>query len=234
MDDPTMPAVPEPESAPPPKNRNSDDSLSRTLLIIGLVLVAAAVGLYLYSPEFKLGEPASRTTADQGELPVIPLPVPAIRGTPAPEFELPDLNGKTVRMSDFKGKIVLVNFWATWCNPCLTEIPWFIEFKERYSPQGFDVVAMNIHDEDQTAVMPFVVKYNMKPLNVVIATDETEKQFGGFPGLPVTFLVDREGKFYSKHLGLVSKEDVEDEILMLLQTSKTDAPDTKAAEPSGS
>jgi thiol-disulfide isomerase/thioredoxin len=230
MDDPAIP--PPSQDSEPPGPPRSDDALSRTLLMIGLALVVGAIAVYYFSGDFQTtGRPAAGS-AGPSDSPVIPIPVPEIRGKPAPAFELPDVNGKIVKLADFKGKILLVNFWATWCNPCLTEIPWFIEFKERYGSRGFDVIAVNIHETDKTAVMPFIVKYNMQPLNVVIAPPETDAEFGGFPGLPMSFLVDREGKFFSKHIGLVSKEDVEDEILMLLESSPSagdaSAPSTDA------
>jgi thiol-disulfide isomerase/thioredoxin len=222
--------APEPGKQSP---QQGEDALSRTLLVVGLVLVVGAIAVYHFSPEFKLQPPKRAGVQDQGAGPAIQIPVPAIRGTVAPMFELPDVNGKIVRLADFKGKIVLVNFWATWCGPCLTEIPWFLEFKERYGSQGFDVIAVNIFDEDKTAVMPFIVKNNMRSLNVVIASEELDEQFGGFSGLPYTFLVDREGKFFSKHIGLVAKEDVEDEIVQLLSDTPPAAKPAEAEVPAG-
>ena len=242
MDDPLVPNVPEqPQPVEPRPPQKSEEALSRTLLLIGLILVAGAIVVYYFSPGLNTSARPAPRSADQSDVPVLPIPVPAIRGTPAVAFELPNLQGETVRLADFKGKVLLINFWATWCNPCLTEIPWFLEFKERYGPQGFDVVAVNIHDEDQTAVMPFVVKHNMRPLNVVIGTPETDAQFGGFSGLPYSFLVDRDGKFFSKHIGLVDKEQVEDEIRMLLERSpaksessdSTSEPSAESAKPKG-
>jgi cytochrome c biogenesis protein CcmG/thiol:disulfide interchange protein DsbE len=136
------------------------------------------------------------------------------------DFRLPDLNGKVYQPADFKGKVLLVNFWATWCGPCLIEIPWFLEFKERYGPEGFEVLAISMDEEGPEVVKPFVEKHKMEPLTVVMGSEDTPALFGGLLGFPTTFMVDRNGNYYSKHQGLVGKEDVEDEILILLRDSE--------------
>src|SRR5262249_12856342 len=136
-----------------------------------------------------------------------PEPAPAgssIRGEAAPAFELANLDGKKVRLADLKGKVVLVNFWATWCGPCLLEIPWFIEFQKQYGPKGLEVVGISMDEEGPSVVKPFVAKHEMN-YTVVMGNDKTPDLFGGLPGYPVTFVVDRRGNFYSKHLGLVNK-----------------------------
>jgi len=201
-----------------PSSANREEAISRTLLVIGLALVVGAFLVYHFSPEFKPGAPAPRAAAADANPPA-PV-IPEIRGRPVAAFDLPDLNGRRFGPADFKGKIMLVNFWATWCGPCLLEIPWFLDFQKQYGPQGFQVIAINVLDpEGLKVIKPFVEKHGMQSLNVLLGSDATAELFGGFPGLPVTFLVDRDGNYYSKHLGLVSKEDVEDEIQTLLGTS---------------
>jgi len=213
-----------------PSSASREDAISRTLLILGLVLVAGAILVYHFSPQFKPGVPAANSAAADGTVrPPAPV-VPEIRGKPVAAFDLPDLAGKQYRPADFKGKVLLVNFWATWCAPCLLEIPWFLEFKERYGPEGFEVLAVNIHDEGPKVIKPFVEKHKMEALTVVIAEDKTADLFGGFPGLPVTFIVDRDGNYYSKHMGLVSKEDIEEEIQTLLRQDSNGKPATAGAE----
>jgi thiol-disulfide isomerase/thioredoxin len=129
-----------------------------------------------------------------------------------------------VRLSDLRGKVLLVNFWATWCGPCIIEMPWFAEFQEQYGPQGFQVVAITL-DDDGSVVPPFLEKHELKNLLVLLGDQSTPELFGGLLGLPTSFMVDRQGNFYSKHQGLVSREDIEDEILELLH-----APSAPTAE----
>ena len=111
-----------------------------------------------------------------------------------------------------------MNFWATWCAPCLLELPWFIEFQKQYGPEGFQVIAISLDEEGPKVVKPFVEKHQMETLTVVMGDDKTAELFGGLLGLPTTFLVDRQGNYYSKHQGLVSKDDVEEELLTLLKS----------------
>ena len=203
------------DSQPP----NREDAVSRTLLIVGLLLVAGAIAVYHFSPRFepKVSAGAAASADRPADIPA-PEEAPSIRGTPAPAFELANLEGKKVRLADFKGKVVLVNFWATWCGPCLLEIPWFIEFQKQYGPQGLEIVGISMDEEGPAVVKPFVAKHQMN-YTVVMGTDQTPTQFGGLPGYPVSFLIDRDGKYYSKHLGLVTKDNVESEIQALLRKS---------------
>jgi thiol-disulfide isomerase/thioredoxin len=202
--------------------RNREDAVSRTLLIIGLLLVAGAIAVYHFSPRFEPAAAKNAATADQpAQTPAVE--APSIRGEPAPAFELANLDGKKVRLADFKGKVVLVNFWATWCGPCLLEIPWFIEFEKEYGPQGFEIVGISMDEEGPAVVKPFVEKHQMN-YTIVMGTDQTPEQFGGLPGYPVSFVIDQDGKYYSKHLGLVSKEDVEDDIQVLLRRASGNKP----------
>ena len=197
---------------------NKEDAVSKVLLIVGLLLVGGALAVYHFSPRFVPPQAAVRadTGADTAKPESEPAPAPSVRGQNAPAFELANLDGKKVRLADLKGKVVLVNFWATWCGPCLLEIPWFIDFQKQYGPQGLEVVGISMDEEGPSVVKPFVAKHQMN-YTVVMGTSDSPELFGGIPGYPVTFMVDRGGKFYSKHLGLVTKEDVENEIKVLLQ-----------------
>jgi peroxiredoxin len=135
----------------------------------------------------------------------------------APDFALKDVNGKTVKLSDFRGKVVMVDFWATWCGPCQIEIPWFIDFERKYKDQGFVVIGLAMDDEGWTAVKPFIEQMKMN-YRVVIANDRLADLYGGVEALPTTVLIDRDGKVASMHVGLAGKQDFQDAIEKLLQT----------------
>jgi len=220
----------ETDSTPPPEKK--EQALSRLLLLGGLLLVAGALAIYHNSGGFQ-ATPRPAATADNQPV-VLPAPVvPAIRGKPAAAFELPDTKGQTRKLADFKGKVLLVNFWATWCGPCLIELPWFVEFQKQYGPQGLEVIAISLDEDAAKVVPPFVEKHNFSTLTVLLGDDKTAELFGGLLGLPTTFMVDRNGNYYSKHQGLVGKDDVEMEILELLQMSPGAQPAATGSTGSG-
>jgi peroxiredoxin len=134
---------------------------------------------------------------------------------PAPDFTLKDSEGHDVKLSDFRGKVVLLNFWATWCGPCKIEMPWFVDFQRKYKDQGFSVVAVSLDEEGWDVVKPFAndLKLNFP---VLLGNDEIAERFGGIQALPTTMIIDQEGRVYSSHMGLASMSDYEDEIKNLL------------------
>ena len=136
----------------------------------------------------------------------------------APEFALKDADGKTVRLSDYKGKVVLLDFWATWCGPCKIEIPWFIEFERTYKDKGFAVIGIATDDEGWTVVKPFIseLAINYRILKSESATEESYVK-GGIEALPTTFLIGRDGKIAAEHVGLTGKDEFEDGIKRLLE-----------------
>jgi cytochrome c biogenesis protein CcmG/thiol:disulfide interchange protein DsbE len=134
---------------------------------------------------------------------------------PAPDFALPDAQGNEVKLSDLKGKVVLLNFWATWCGPCKIEMPWFVEFQRDYKDKGFAVVAVSLDEEGWEVVKPFAEDLKLN-FPVVVGDDELADKFGGIAALPTTFIIDKEGKITATHTGLVSKSDYKDEIESLL------------------
>ena len=133
----------------------------------------------------------------------------------APDFTLKDVHNEDVQLSEFKGKVVLLNFWATWCGPCKIEMPWFVEFQRTYKDRGFSVIAVSMDEEGWDIVRPFTEELKLN-FPVVIGNDEMAEEFGGVEALPTTFIIDKEGRIAATHQGLVSKGDYEDEIESLL------------------
>ena len=133
----------------------------------------------------------------------------------APEFALKDASGRTVHLSDYKGKVVLLDFWATWCGPCNIEIPWFSEFEKKYQSRGFEVLGVSMDDDGWKAINPFVSRKNIN-YRILLGNDTTGDQYGGVEALPTTFVIDRNGRIASVHVGLSGKKEFEDAIEQLL------------------
>lgn len=132
------------------------------------------------------------------------------KGTVAPDFELKLLNGegKTMKLSSLKGKAVIVNFWATWCEPCKIEMPWLIQLQQKYGPQGLQIVGVAMDDTDEKTISAFSKKMGVN-YPVVIGTEKVADTYGGLEGLPISFFLDRSGKVVNHILGLVSESDIE-------------------------
>jgi peroxiredoxin len=139
---------------------------------------------------------------------------------PAPDFSLSDATGETIKLSDQKGKVVLLNFWATWCGPCKVEIPWFISFQQQYKDRNFTVLGVAFDDDGWTSVKPYLAEHKIN-YRVVVGNDALDKAYGGVESLPTTFLIGRDGRIASKHVGLISKPTYQDEIARLLQAPAT-------------
>jgi peroxiredoxin len=131
----------------------------------------------------------------------------------APDFSLKDADGKTVHLSDYKGKVVLLDFWATWCGPCRIEIPWFIDMERQNKDKGFEVLGVAMDDErlGSRQAVPRQMKVNYR---VVIGNDQTAREYGGVDALPTTFLIDRAGKDRRHpHMGsMEARKDFEDAV----------------------
>lgn len=135
-------------------------------------------------------------------------------GQAAPDFALQSAGDDEIRLSAYKGQVVLLNFWATWCVGCRTEIPWLIEFEAKYRPKGLVVVGVSMDDDGWKAVEPFIAA---KQLNypIVIGNDGLAKSYG-LTSMPMTFLIDRNGKIAATSVGVVDKTACEREISQLL------------------
>ena len=136
---------------------------------------------------------------------------------PAPEFTLKDTDGKPVHLSDYRGKVVLLDFWATWCGPCRIEIPWFIDMQRKYKDKGLEVLGVAMDDEGWEVVKPFLAELGVN-YRVMMGNDSTTELYGGVDALPTTFLIDRDGRIAAIHIGLHSRKDFEDGVEELLQS----------------
>ena len=149
-------------------------------------------------------------------------------GKPAPQFSLEDLNGRKVSLSDFKGKAVLINFWATWCGPCKVETPWLVDLRNQYAGKGFEILGVSTDDIDRSDIKAFgkekqeiaeFVQRMRMPYPVLIDGDSLSKPYGGLDAMPTSFFVDRSGKIVAATMGITSKEDIEANIQKALKSS---------------
>ena len=170
-----------------------------------LVVVAFVVALMLYVGYHKARRPGGSLTTR------------LTQSSPAPDFSLESLDGKTTRLSDFRGKAVLLNFWATWCGPCKIEMPWFVDFQKQYGSQGLQIVGVAMDDASKEDIGKFARDMGVN-YPILIGKEAVGDQYGGIPGLPETFLIARDGKIVDKIIGLRGKAEIEDAIKKALNT----------------
>ena len=152
----------------------------------------------------------------------------------APDFALKDANGATVKLSDYKGKVVLLNFWATWCGPCVIEIPWFQEFEQQYKSKGFEVVGVSMDEDGWSAIKPYVAAHKLN-YRILLGNDSVSQLYGGLDALPTTFIIDRDGKFaFAPHIGLAGKDEYNNEIESLLGETENAAVPHRVGVPAAS
>ncbi len=132
----------------------------------------------------------------------------------APDFSLPELDGHQVTLSSYRGKIVLLDFWATWCVPCREEIPHFVELQDKYRDRGLQIIGVSM-DDSVDPVRPFARQFRIN-FPVVMGNAKIGEQYGGVLGLPIAFLLDRNGRIVKKHIGATSPDVFESEITSLL------------------
>lgn len=137
----------------------------------------------------------------------------------APALSLKDANGKSVKLSDYKGRVVLLDFWATWCTGCKLEIPWFMEFEKKYRTQGLTAVGVAVDDEGWQTIKPYLAQHPISYPVVLGDMDLLQKTFGLPASLPVTLLIDKRGRIASTHAGVVDKILFEKDIQHLLAES---------------
>jgi len=154
------------------------------------------------------------------------LPLLAVNGCfqsstpfPAPEWQLSDTEGKMIRSSDFKGRVVILDFWATWCPPCRQEIPGFIALQKKYKDQGLTVIGVSVDEEGPDVVRKFA-RSNDINYPIVMAQEKILQAYGPIDGIPTTFVIDSQGMVVGKHVGYSAEAEFEREILPLLKNAK--------------
>ena len=132
------------------------------------------------------------------------------------DFTMPDLNGKDVQLSSFKGKVILLNFWATWCGPCKAEIPGFVELQDEYGKDGLVIVGYSV-DDDAPKAKAFADQFKMNyPVLLGLGREDVQDAYGPIWGIPASFIISRDGRVCQKHLGIAPKAVFEKEIKALL------------------
>lgn len=171
------------------------------VLVGALLAVLLVIGLYFVN-RYWIAPATQRAGKLTGDRPL------------APPFSLLDLNGRELELADHKGKVVLLDFWATWCGPCQIEIPGFVKLQERYRDQGLVMIGISLDDTPEP-VREFYREYRMN-YAVAMGNDKISEVYGGIFGLPTTFLIGRDGRIYFKHMGATAISDIEEEIKELL------------------
>jgi thiol-disulfide isomerase/thioredoxin len=141
-------------------------------------------------------------------------------GTPAPDFTLETLDGKSVSLSSLRGKAVVVNFWATWCGPCKIETPWLVELQNQYGAQGLQIVGVAMDDSGKDEIARFAKDMGMN-YPVLLGKEAVGDAYGGVPALPESFFIGRDGKIVDKIMGLEGRSEIEDAVKKALNTQAT-------------
>ncbi len=131
-----------------------------------------------------------------------------VQGVQAPDFELVSLDGQKVKLSDFRGKAVVLNFWATWCAPCKTEMPWFVDLQKEYARDGLTILGVAMDDSDPQKIAQFASEMGVN-YPVLLGTNNVSEAYGDVEYLPTTFYINRQGKIVGKVAGLTGKADIE-------------------------
>jgi thiol-disulfide isomerase/thioredoxin len=194
-----------PEATPLESSPQEKPSAPRSKLLVGAVLaIALVIGLYFMN-RYWIAPAVRAQSKGDGSHPA------------APAFSLTDITGQPLKLADFRGKVVVLDFWATWCGPCRIEIPGFIEMQKRYGTQGFSMIGISMDDSPE----PVVDFYKELQMNypVAVGNGRMGELYGGIPGLPTTFLIGRDGRIYAKHVGATDPAVFETEIKELLTGS---------------
>jgi cytochrome c biogenesis protein CcmG/thiol:disulfide interchange protein DsbE len=201
-----------------------------TLVLSAVVLILAIFAWAGWANWEYRKQAAERLLAGAGQGELVPAPgggtekyVSPLSGKPAPAFALDDLSGKKVTLTSYRGKAVLINFWATWCAPCRLETPWLIELRNKYAAQGFEILGVDTEGDDlqksdtagwakeKAEVGKFVAEMKV-PYPVLMDGDSIDREYGGLDDLPASFFVDRKGTVVAVQVGLTSESEMEAKI----------------------
>jgi peroxiredoxin len=141
-----------------------------------------------------------------------------MKGDVAPDFALQSLDGKTVHLSDYRGKAVLLNFWATWCAPCKIEMPWFVELQKQYGAEGLQILGVAMDDASPKEIGDFAKEMGVN-YPVLIGKESVGDAYGGVQFLPDSFYIDRNGKVVDKVFGLKGRGEIEDGIKKIIAST---------------
>jgi peroxiredoxin len=192
----------QPPSAPPPP------ASGRNWLVI---LVVALVGALMIFAGIRNAKKSS-SVADRAAM------VGNVKGKLAPDFTLKTLDGKPVKLSDLRGKAVLLNFWATWCEPCKVEIPWFVDLQKQYAGQGLEIVGVAMDDNASPQKIGQFAQQLGVNYTILVGNDAVGDLYGGIENLPTTFYVGRDGKIVDRVVGLRGRREAEDYVKATLAT----------------
>jgi len=211
LGDSVGPVAPPPSPPPPSSSRNP----------MALVVVAVVIAGMLY-----FGYHQARRSASAGGSGASFSGITISK--PAPDFTLESISGQSIRLSDLRGKAVLLNFWATWCAPCKIEMPWFVELQNEYGSQGLQIVGVAMDDSSKEDIAKFARDMGVN-YPVLIGKEAVGEEYGGVPALPESFFIGRDGKIVDKIIGLKGKAEIEDSIKKALSTQGSSAPAATAA-----
>ncbi len=171
---------------------------------IVLIVIIGVVALMIYAGA-RLSRKTAQASGDSS-------PEGSLKaGSMAPDFELKTLDGKPVKLSAYRGKAVLLNFWATWCAPCKVEMPWFVDFYKQYQTQGLEVVGIALDDSSHDEIAKFVKDMNVN-YTILQGTENVGDAYGGVNVFPTTFFIDRNGKIVNVVYGLKDHSGLEEDI----------------------
>jgi cytochrome c biogenesis protein CcmG/thiol:disulfide interchange protein DsbE len=201
-----------------------------TLVLSAVVLILAIFAWAGWANWEYRRQAAERLLAGAAKGELVPSPaggaaqyVSPLSGKPAPAFALEDLTGKKITLASYRGKAVLINFWATWCAPCRLETPWLIELRNKYAAQGFEILGVDTEGDDlqksdtagwakdKAAVGKFAAEMKV-PYPVLMDGDSISRDYGGLDDLPASFFVDRKGTVVAAQVGLTSESEIEEKI----------------------
>ena len=216
MNPPDDAAQPEPAPEPTPESAQEPQKpQSRKAVWLAMGAVAFALGLIWVAPGIEQHQDESATPGSSADYPGEPEDGQAAGKVAKLDFTLKDMHGVDVHLASFKGKVILLNFWATWCGPCRAEIPALVELQQEYKDDlvilGFSV------DDTAEKLLPYAAEFKMNyPVLVGNGREDVQEAFGPLFGIPVSVIIGRDGVIAKKHSGIATKEQIEREIKTLL------------------